>query len=266
MDDFDIISEKTPFICDLQPGGKRVARDYQDAGGSRVLAARLVEKGLLHGNTPTVSGKTVREEAKLAQETAGQDVILPWSNPLKPTGGLVILKGNLAPEGCVVKVAGHERVLHTGTARVFDSEDLCFHAVEAGQINPGDVCVIRYEGPKGGPGMREMLAVTAAIKGIPELSDSVALLTDGRFSGATRGLMAGHVAPEAQDGGPIAFVHEGDSITFDINKRELRVEISDEELEARKKNFRAPEPRYKRGVFGKYANTVSSASFGAVTS
>jgi dihydroxy-acid dehydratase len=266
MDDFDIISEKTPFICDLQPGGKRVARDYQDAGGSRVLAARLVEKGLLNGNTPTVSGKTVREEAKLAQETAGQDVILPWSNPLKPTGGLVILKGNLAPEGCVVKVAGHERVLHTGIARVFDSEDLCFHAVEAGQINPGDVCVIRYEGPKGGPGMREMLAVTAAIKGIPELSETVALLTDGRFSGATRGLMAGHVAPEAQDGGPIAFVHEGDSITFDINKRELRVEISDEELEARKKNFKAPEPRYKRGVFGKYANTVSSASFGAVTS
>ncbi|SDF48508.1 dihydroxy-acid dehydratase [Terriglobus roseus] len=266
MDDFDIISEKTPFICDLQPGGKRVARDYQDAGGSRVLAARLVEKGLLHGNTPTVSGKTVREEAKAAQETPGQDVILPWSNPLKPTGGLVILKGNLAPDGCVVKVAGHERVLHTGPARVFDSEDLCFKAVEAGEIKPNDVCVIRYEGPKGGPGMREMLAVTAAIKGIPELSETVALLTDGRFSGATRGLMAGHVAPEAFDGGPIAFVHEGDTITFDIKARELRVNISDEELAKRKANFKKPEPRYKRGVFAKYANTVSSASLGAVTS
>ncbi|WP_047489273.1 dihydroxy-acid dehydratase [Terriglobus sp. TAA 43] len=266
MDDFDIISEKTPFICDLQPGGKRVARDYQDAGGSRVLAARLVEKGLLHGNTPTVSGKTVREEAKAAQETPGQDVILPWSNPLKPTGGLVILKGNLAPDGCVVKVAGHERVLHTGPARVFDSEDLCFKAVEAGEIKPNDVCVIRYEGPKGGPGMREMLAVTAAIKGIPELSETVALLTDGRFSGATRGLMAGHVAPEAFDGGPIAFVHEGDTITFDIKARELRVNISEEELAKRKANFKRPEPRYKRGVFAKYANTVSSASLGAVTS
>ncbi len=266
MDDFDTISEKTPFICDLQPGGKRVARDYQDAGGSRVLASRLAEKGLLNGNTPTVSGKTVREEAAQAKETTGQDVILPWSNPLKPTGGLVILKGNLAPEGCVVKVAGHERVLHTGPARVFDSEDLCFAAVNRGEIKPNDVCVIRYEGPKGGPGMREMLAVTAAIKGIPELSETVALLTDGRFSGATRGLMAGHVAPEAQDGGPIAFVHEGDSITFDIKARELRVNISDEELAARKKNFKAPAPRYKRGVFAKYANTVSSASFGAVTS
>jgi len=266
MDDFDTISEKTPFICDLQPGGKRVARDYQDAGGSRVLAARLVEKGLLNGNTPTVTGKSIREEAKSAAETPGQDVILPWSAPLKPTGGLVILKGNLAPEGCVVKVAGHERVLHTGPARVFDSEDLCFAAVNRGDIKPNDVCVIRYEGPKGGPGMREMLAVTAAIKGIPELSETVALLTDGRFSGATRGLMAGHVAPEALDGGPIAFVHEGDSITFDIKNRELRVEISDAELEARKKNFKAPEPRYKRGVFAKYANTVSSASLGAVTS
>jgi dihydroxy-acid dehydratase len=266
MDDFDTISEKTPFICDLQPGGKRVARDYQDAGGSRVLAARLAEKGLLNGNTPTVTGKTIRDEAKSAEETPGQDVILPWSAPLKPTGGLVILKGNLAPQGCVVKVAGHERVLHTGPARVFDSEDLCFAAVNRGDIKPNDVCVIRYEGPKGGPGMREMLAVTAAIKGIPELSETVALLTDGRFSGATRGLMAGHVAPEAFDGGPIAFVQEGDSITFDIKQRELRVEVSDAEWEARRKNFKAPEPRYKRGIFAKYANTVSSASLGAVTS
>ena len=265
MDDFDRISEKTPFICDLQPGGKFVARDYQDAGGSRVLIQRLLDRGLLHGNGPTVSGKTLRGEAASAHETPGQPVIRTWDNPLKPTGGLVILRGNLAPEGCVVKVAGHERILHTGPARVFDSEDLCFHAVEAGEIKPDDVCVIRYEGPRGGPGMREMLAVTAAIKGIPELSETVALLTDGRFSGATRGLMAGHVAPEAQLGGPIAFVKEGDRITFDIPNRELRLEISDEELAERMKNFTAPEPRYKRGVFAKYANTVSSASVGAVT-
>ncbi len=264
MEDFDAISERTPFICDLSPGGKYVAKDYQDAGGSRVLAERLIERGQLN-DVVTVSGKTLREEAAAAHETSGQPVIRQWSDPLKPTGGLVILKGNLAPEGCVVKVAGHERVLHTGPARVFDSEDLCFKAVEAGEIKPNDVCVIRYEGPKGGPGMREMLAVTAAIKGIPELSETVALLTDGRFSGATRGLMAGHVAPEAQEGGPIAFVQEGDRITFDIKARELRVEISDEELAARKQNFKAPVPRYKRGVFAKYANTVSSASIGAVT-
>jgi len=265
MDDFDRISEHTPFICDLSPGGKYVAKDYQDAGGSRVLAKRLIETNRLH-DVITVSGKTLREEAEAAHETPGQPVIHEWNNPLKPTGGLVILKGNLAPEGSVVKVAGHERVLHTGPARVFDSEDLCFAAVERGDIKPNDVCVIRYEGPKGGPGMREMLAVTAAIKGIPELSETVALLTDGRFSGATRGLMAGHVAPEAFDGGPIAFVHEGDTITFDIKARELRVNISDEELAKRKANFKKPEPRYKRGVFAKYANTVSSASLGAVTS
>jgi dihydroxy-acid dehydratase len=265
MDDFDRISERTPFICDLSPGGKYVAKDYQDAGGSRVLAERLIERGQLH-EVITVSGKTLHEEAQAAHETPHQPVIRTWDNPLKNTGGLVILKGNLAPEGCVVKVAGHERVLHTGPARVFDSEDLCFAAVNRGEIKPNDVCVIRYEGPKGGPGMREMLAVTAAIKGIPELSETVALLTDGRFSGATRGLMAGHVAPEAFDGGPIAFVHEGDQITFDIKNRELRVEISDEELAARKQNFKAPAPRYKRGVFAKYANTVSSASLGAVTS
>ena len=265
MADFDQISERTPFICDLQPGGVMVARDYQDAGGSRVLAARLVEKGLLHGDTPTVSGKTVREEAQAAEETPGQPVIRPWSNPLKLTGGLVILHGNLAPEGCVVKVAGHERVLHTGLARVFDSEDACFHAVEAGEINPNDVLVIRYEGPRGGPGMREMLAVTAAIKGIPELSDSVALLTDGRFSGATRGLMAGHVAPEAQLGGPIAAVHEGDTITFDIPNRTLTLNIPAEELAARLATFTPPAPRYRRGIFAKYTNTVSSASQGAVT-
>jgi dihydroxy-acid dehydratase len=265
VDDFDIISEKTPFICDLQPGGKYVAKDYQEAGGSRVLAHRLVEKGLLHGNTPTVTGKTLRQEAAFAAELKGQHIILPWSAPLKKTGGLVILRGNLAPEGCVVKVAGHERLHHTGTARVFDSEDACFHAIEAGKINPYDVLVIRYEGPRGGPGMREMLAVTAAIKGIPELSDSVALLTDGRFSGATRGLMAGHVAPEAQLGGPIAAVHEGDTITFDIPGRKLTLNVPEAEITARLSVWTAPAARYKRGVFFKYANSVSSASEGAVT-
>lgn len=265
VDDFDRISEKTPFICDLQPGGKYVAKDYQDAGGSRVLAKRLLDKGLLHGNTPTVTGKTVREEADAAKETPGQVIIRSWDNALKATGGLVILKGNLAPEGCVVKVAGHERIHHTGTARVFDSENACFHAVESGKINPDDVLVIRYEGPRGGPGMREMLAVTAAIKGIPQLSSTVALLTDGRFSGATHGLMAGHVAPEAQLGGPIAAVREGDTITFDIPARTLTLNISDEEMKARLKNFKAPEPRYKRGVFAKYVKSVSSASEGAVT-
>jgi dihydroxy-acid dehydratase len=265
IDAFDRISERTPFICDLQPGGKYVARDYQDAGGSRLLAKRLLDKNLIHGNTPTVTQRTLREEAQQAIETPGQPVIHSLDNPLKATGGLVILKGNLAPEGCVVKVAGHERLNHTGPVRVFDSEDDCFHAVEGGKINPNDVLVIRYEGPRGGPGMREMLAVTAAIKGIPELSKTVALLTDGRFSGATHGLMAGHVSPEAQLGGPIAAAREGDTITFDIPNRKLTLNITDEELTSRLKNFKAPEPRFKRGVFAKYVNTVSSASEGAVT-
>ena len=265
MDIFDRISERTPFICDLSPGGKYAATDYQEAGGSRVLAKRLLEKGLLKGDSPTVSGRTLAEEAALAVETPGQPVIHTLDKPLKPTGGLVILKGNLAPEGCVIKVAGHERLFHQGPARVFDSEDDCHAAVEAGKINPSDVLVIRYEGPRGGPGMREMLAVTAAIKGIPELSKTVALLTDGRFSGATHGLMAGHVAPEAFLGGPIAAVHEGDTITFDIPNRELRLEVPAEEITKRLKDFKAPPARFKRGVFAKYANTVSSASQGAVT-
>jgi len=264
MEDFDRISEATPFICDLSPGGKYNAKDYQEAGGSRVLAQRLIERGTLK-DIPTVSGKSLFAEAQLAEETPSQQIIHPWSNPLKPTGGLVILRGNLAPEGCVVKVAGHERIHHTGTARVFDSEDLCFAAVEAGKINPNDVCVIRYEGPRGGPGMREMLAVTAAIKGIPELSETVALLTDGRFSGATRGLMVGHVAPEAQLGGPIAAVHEGDTITFDIPNRKLTLNVTEAEIDKRLAAWKAPEPRFKRGVFAKYVNTVSSASEGAVT-
>ncbi|QHN02328.1 dihydroxy-acid dehydratase [Granulicella sp. WH15] len=265
MDDFDRISEHTPFICDLSPGGRYAATDYQNAGGSRVLAKRLIEKGLIDGSLPTVSGRTLAEEAALAVETPGQPVIHEWANPLKPTGGLVIMKGNLSPEGSVIKVAGHERIFHQGVARVFDSEDLCHAAVEAGKINPNDVLVIRYEGPKGGPGMREMLAVTAAIKGIPELSETVALLTDGRFSGATRGLMCGHVAPEAFLGGPIAAVQEGDLITFDIPNRELRLEVAPEEIARRMSTWKAPEPRYKRGVFAKYAGSVSSASEGAIT-
>jgi len=265
MEDFDRISERTPFICDLSPGGKYAAKDYQEAGGSRLLAARLRERGQLTDG-PTVSGKSMHEEAALAKETPGQQVIYTWDKPLKKTGGLVILRGNLAPEGCVIKVAGHERLNHTGTARVFENEEDCHKAVEDGKINPGDVLVIRYEGPRGGPGMREMLAVTAAVKGIPALSDTVALLTDGRFSGATRGLMAGHVAPEAFLGGPIAAVHEGDTITFDIPARKLTLNVPDEEIAARLKNFKAPAPRFQRGVFAKYSNTVSSASQGAITS
>jgi dihydroxy-acid dehydratase len=265
MEDFDRISERTPFICDLSPGGKYAAKDYQDAGGSRLLAKRLLEKGLLKGDSITVSGKTLAEEAALAVETPGQPVIHTWDKALKPTGGLVIMRGNLAPDGAVIKVAGHERIHHTGTARVFESEDDCHAAVEAGKINPNDVLVIRYEGPRGGPGMREMLAVTAAIKGIPALSETVALLTDGRFSGATRGLMAGHVAPEAQLGGPIAAVREGDTITFDIPNRKLTLNVPEAEIAKRLAAWKAPEPRFKRGVFAKYANSVSSASEGAVT-
>jgi dihydroxy-acid dehydratase len=265
VDDFDRISNKTPLLCDLKPGGKYVAADYQAAGGSRLLAKRLIEAGLIDGSCLNVSGKTLADEAKAAQETPGQDVIRPLDKALKPTGGLVILKGNLAPEGCVIKVAGHKRLEHRGPARVFNCEDDAFHAVESGQIKPNDVMVIRYEGPRGGPGMREMLAVTAAVAGIPELSDTVALLTDGRFSGATRGLMAGHVAPEAAVGGAIAAVREGDLIHFDIPNRKLNVEISDSEISARMKDWKKPEPKFRRGVFRKYADSVSSASQGAVT-
>jgi dihydroxy-acid dehydratase len=265
VDDFDRISSRTPLLCDLKPGGKYVAADYFAAGGSRLLAKRLLEAGLLDGSCPNVTGKSLAEEAALAKETSGQDVIHTIKNALKSTGGLVILKGNLAPEGCVIKVAGHKRLEHRGPARVFDSEDAAFRAVESGQIKPGDVMVIRYEGPRGGPGMREMLAVTAAVAGIPELSDTVALLTDGRFSGATRGLMAGHVAPEAAVRGPIAAVREGDIIHFDIPNRKLNVEISDAEIAARLQTWKAPAPRFTRGVFRKYADSVSSASQGAVT-
>ncbi len=265
IDDFDRISSKTPLLCDLKPGGRYVAVDYQAAGGSRLLAKRLIDAGLIDGSCLNVTGKTLAEEAAAAHETSGQNVIHTVTDAIKPTGGLVILKGNLAPEGCVIKVAGHKRLEHRGPARVFDSEDAAFHAVESGQIKPGDVMVIRYEGPKGGPGMREMLAVTAAVAGIPELSETVALLTDGRFSGATRGLMAGHVAPEAAVRGPIAAVREGDTIHFDIPNRKLNVEISDAEIASRLATWKQPAPRFARGVFRKYADSVSSASQGAVT-
>ncbi len=264
IDDFDEISERTPLIGDLRPGGRYVALDMDRAGGTPLLASRLLAAGKLHGGVATVTGRTLAEEASGATETPGQDVIVPVETPLKATGGLVILKGNLAPEGCVIKVAGHERLDHTGPARVFDREEDAFEAVSAGSINAGDVVVIRYEGPRGGPGMREMLGVTAALVGAG-LGDSVALLTDGRFSGATRGLMAGHVAPEAAVGGPLAAVREGDSITFDIRRRRLDVGLTALEIEKRLATWSPPRPRYERGAFAKYARMVSSASEGAVT-
>jgi dihydroxy-acid dehydratase len=265
VDDFDQISKRTPFICDLTPAGKYVASDYQAAGGSRLLAKRLIEAGHADGSTLTISGNTLAEEAALAQETPGQAVIRRFENPIKPTGGLVILKGNLAPEGCVMKVAAANRVEHRGPARVFECEEDCFLAVQSGNVRPNDVLVIRYEGPKGGPGMREMLQVTAAISSNPELAASVALMTDGRFSGATRGFTAGHVAPEAFVGGPIAAVREGDMIRFDIPNRTLTLELSEEEIAARLKGFRPPPLRWPRGVFRKYVDRVNSASEGATT-
>ena len=264
IDDFDQISERTPLIADLKPGGRFVANDLYKAGGIQLVAKRLIDAGLIHRDTITVSGKTIAEAAQMTKEVAGQEVVRPISQPLKATGGLVILKGNLAPEGCVVKVAGHERMIHKGPARVFDREEDAFQAVQGGKIKDNDVVVIRYEGPKGGPGMREMLGVTAALVGAG-LGDSVALLTDGRFSGATHGLMAGHVAPEAAHGGPIAALRDGDRVIFDVKARRLDVDISEEELKARLAQWRAPEPRYKTGVMAKYAKLVSSASEGAVT-
>jgi dihydroxy-acid dehydratase len=264
LDDFDRISERVPLLADLKPGGRFVATDLYHAGGTGLVAKRLDEAGLLHGSAPTVSGKNIGDEAKAANETAAQEVVRPLDRPIKPTGGLVILKGNLAPEGCVVKVAGHEHLHHRGPARVFDSEEAAFAAVQRGSIRTGDVLVIRYEGPRGGPGMREMLGVTAALVGAG-LGDSVALLTDGRFSGATRGLMAGHVAPEAASGGPIAAVRDGDVIVFDVERRELRVELSDEEIRKRLASWQVPQARYRTGVMAKYARQVSSAALGAIT-
>jgi dihydroxy-acid dehydratase len=264
IEDFDVICTRTPLIADLKPGGRYVAVDLQRAGGIPLVAKRLIEGGLMDPHQMTVTGRTIGAEADAAVETPGQDVVRPLSNPLKPTGGLVILKGNLAPEGCVIKVAGYDRVYHRGPARVFDREEDAMRAVTHGMINAGDVVVIRYEGPRGGPGMREMLGVTGAIVGAG-LGDSVALLTDGRFSGATRGFMAGHVAPEAARGGPIALVEEGDMIVFDINARRLDVELSDSILQERLSKWQEPAPRYLSGVFAKYAALVSSASEGALT-
>ena len=264
IEDFDRISEQTPLLADLKPGGRFVATDLYRAGGLELVANRLKEAGLLHTDAITVTGQTIGDVADSAQETAGQKVVRSVSDPITPTGGLVILKGNLAPDGCVVKVAGHELTQRRGPARVFDSEEACFEAIEQGSIKAGDVVVIRYEGPQGGPGMREMLAVTAAIVGAG-LGESVALLTDGRFSGATRGMMAGHVAPEAAKGGPIAIVQEGDTILFDEQNRKLQLEVSEVEIQARLAAWQPPEPKFKRGVMAKYARLVSSAAQGAVT-
>jgi dihydroxy-acid dehydratase len=264
IEDFDRISSRVPILADLKPGGRFMATDLYAAGGTALVAKRLLDAKILHGGTITVTGRTLAEEAASAKETPNQEVVRKLDKPLKPTGGLVILKGNLAPEGCVVKVAGHNLQNFRGPARVFDTEEAAFAAVENGAIKPGDVVVIRYEGPKGGPGMREMLAVTAALVGAG-LGDSVALLTDGRFSGATHGLMAGHVAPEAANGGPIAAVADGDIIVFDIPKRTLSVALSAAELQKRLATWKAPAPRYTRGVMAKYALLVSSSSLGAVT-
>ena len=264
IDDFDRISSRTPILADLKPGGRFVATDLYAAGGTPLVAKRMLEAGLLQGNCITITGRTLAEEAAGARETPGQEVVRTKNNPLKETGGLVILRGNLAPEGCVIKVAGHKMTNFRGPARVFDSEEAAFAAVDQGKIKTGDVIVIRYEGPKGGPGMREMLAVTAALVGAG-LGDNVALLTDGRFSGATHGLMAGHVSPEAANGGPIAAVRDGDTITFDLPKRSLTVEVSDAEIQKRLAIWKPPQPRYTHGVFAKYASLVSSSSLGAIT-
>jgi dihydroxy-acid dehydratase len=264
IDDFDRVSERTPIIADLKPGGRYTAVDLDRAGGTRLFGKRLLDAGLVDGAQVTVTGKTLAEEVEDAEEDKGQDVISPVERPLRATGGLVILRGNLAPEGCVVKVAGYTRLHHSGPARVFDSEEAAMEAVQAGRIVAGDVVVIRYEGPRGGPGMREMLGVTAALVG-QGLGETVALMTDGRFSGATRGLMAGHVAPEAAHGGPIAALRDGDTVTFDVENRTLSADLSPEELETRLREWREPEPRYSTGVMAKYAALVSSASEGAVT-
>jgi dihydroxy-acid dehydratase len=264
IDDFDAIAWKTPLLGDLQPGGRFVATDLYHAGGVPLVAKRLLDAGLLHEGAITVTGQTIGDVARAAEETPGQQVIRPLDDPLKPHGGFAILRGNLAPDGCVVKLAGHGRLEHRGPARVFESEEDAFAAVQAGSIKEGEVVIIRNEGPVGGPGMREMLAVTAAIQG-QGLGDSVALITDGRFSGATHGFMVAHVAPEAPLGGPIAAVRDGDTIVLDVPNRELRVELSDEELRARLDAYEPPPPKYVNGVLGKYAKLVRSASEGAVT-
>ncbi len=264
INDFDTISSRTPMIANLKPGGKYTAVELSAAGGTTLIAKRMIEGNLLDGTQQTVTGLTIAQEAELATETEGQDVVFTAENPLKKTGGLVILKGNIAPEGCVLKLSGFERKKQVGNARVFECEEDAMKAVTSGQIKAGDVVVIRYEGPKGGPGMREMLGVTGAITGAG-LASEVALLTDGRFSGATQGLCIGHIAPEAAAGGYIAAIRDGDIIEIDIEKRLLQVVLSDEEIAGRMKDWKTPEPRYKTGVFAKYAKLVTSASEGAIT-
>jgi dihydroxy-acid dehydratase len=264
IDDFHDIAARTPVVASLKPGGKYVATDLYRAGGTALIMKELGRKQLLNEDARTVDGRTIGEIARAAKGAPLQDVVVSIDQPIKPTGGLAILRGNLAPEGCVVKLAGHERLFHRGPARVFDSEEACFQAVKEQKLRPGDVVVIRYEGPAGGPGMREMLVVTAAIVG-EGLGDSVALVTDGRFSGATHGLMVGHVSPEAVRGGPLAALQEGDVVEIDVPSRELNVRLSEDEMAKRLADWVAPAPRYRDGVFAKYAASVSSASEGAVT-
>jgi dihydroxy-acid dehydratase len=264
LDDFDQVSRRVPLIADLKPGGRYVAADLHRAGGTRLLVQRLAEAGFLDGTTPTVTGRSLAEEAASARETPGQDVVRTPAAPLDAAGGLAILRGNLAPDGCVVKTAGHVRPKHRGPARVFENEEAAFAAIGAGHVKAGDVVVIRYEGPRGGPGMREMLAVTAALVGAG-LGDSCALVTDGRFSGATRGLLIGHVAPEAAVGGPIAAVQDGDIIDIDITGRRIALDVRPADIAKRLVRWREPAPRYATGVLSKYARLVSSAAEGAVT-
>ena len=264
IDEFDTIAERTPIVADIKPGGQYVAVDLYNAGGPGLVMRELLKQGKIDGTAPTVDGRTLQQISDDVTEAPGQKVVVPIEAPLKATGGLAILRGNLAPEGSVVKLAGHERLLHRGHARIFDREEEAFAAVKAGGINPGDVVVIRYEGPAGGPGMREMLHVTAAIVG-EGLGEEVALITDGRFSGATHGLMVGHVAPEAYRGGPIAALREGDTIVLDVEKRELNVELTGDEIAERMRGWTPPPPNYTTGVLAKYAALVSSASEGAIT-
>ena len=263
IDEFDRIATRTPVVADIKPGGRFVAADLHAAGGVALVARELLKAGLVHGDSPNVDGRSLAQVAAAVVETPGQEVVVPIETPLKATGGLAVLRGNLAPDGCVVKLAGHERLFHRGPARVFESEEECFAAVKARRIAAGDVVVIRYEGPAGGPGMREMLHVTAALVG-EGLGDEVALITDGRFSGATHGLMAGHIAPEAARGGPIAAVRDGDVIELDVDARELRLLVPDDEIAERLAAVVAPPPRYTKGVLARYAQGVSSASEGAV--
>jgi dihydroxy-acid dehydratase len=264
LDDLDEIAARTPIVASLKPGGRFVATDMYEAGGVALVARELLKRELVHAGSPNVDGRSLGEIAAAVEERPGQEVVVPIETPIKPIGGLAVLRGNLAPEGCVVKLAGHERLHHRGPARVFDSEEACFAAVKERRIVPGDVVVIRYEGPAGGPGMREMLHVTGAIVG-EGLGEEIALVTDGRFSGATHGLMAGHVSPEAARGGPLAALQDGDTVVIDVEARTLSVELSDDELAARLERWSPPPPRYATGVFAKYAALVSSASEGAVT-